>query len=64
MAKKDCPAGRKWDHLVNVCVSSTAKTTSEPKPSTGEFLLSEDFKYLCPEKGPNVKVLNHLFGLN
>ncbi|XP_053194663.1 tumor necrosis factor receptor superfamily member 13C-like [Scomber japonicus] len=34
MAKKDCPAGRKWDHLVNVCVSSTAKTTSEPKPST------------------------------
>eukprot|EP00064_Thunnus_orientalis_P002788 superscaffoldBa00000213_g2796 len=34
MARKDCPAGKKWDNLVNTCVIITAETTPEPKPPT------------------------------
>ncbi|XP_068574870.1 tumor necrosis factor receptor superfamily member 13C-like isoform X2 [Cebidichthys violaceus] len=33
MAKKDCPAGRKWDSLVSICFPES-ETRPEPGPST------------------------------
>ncbi|KAL3054204.1 hypothetical protein OYC64_006515 [Pagothenia borchgrevinki] len=34
MVKKDCPAGEKWDRLVDLCVSDKTETRPEPGPTT------------------------------
>ena len=62
MDKKDCPAGKKWDRLVNTCIpgeKERSKGADDPSPCKG--LCASGGARVGVDEGPNLENVTPLF---